>query len=238
MPKVNINDFDRNNNNAGKESKRWKGLKQDSSGKYLVYVTDTSERLFEDLDSAVQYLKEAAIKGYIKKEAFSYTEDLFNKKITREDGELFNKAVNQAIENGVGYWLLKENIITQEDLNNIMNNQGGPKEASRKQYITKEASKENAVVQRGQENLDGLKEVITKRKLVQTADGRYKVMESKRYNMKSDDSNDAKNKLRNIDVAKEQTEELPQEDAFKDVKDEIGGTEGKKQKREIGRAHV
>ncbi len=163
MPKVDINDFDRNNNNAGKESKRWKGLKQDSSGKYLVYVTDTSERLFEDLDEAVRYLKEAAMKEDLKKQA----------------------------------------------------------------------SSENAVVQRGQENLDGLKEVITRRKLVQTADGRYKVMESKRYNMKSDDSNDAKNKLRNIDVAKEQTEELPQEDAFKDVKDEIGGTEGKKQKRDL-----
>ena len=164
MPKVDINEFDRNNNNAGKESKRWKGLKQDSSGKYLVYVTDTSERLFEDLDSAVQYLKEAAIKEDIKKEA----------------------------------------------------------------------SKENAVVQRGQENLDGLKEVITRKKLVQTADGRYKVMESKRYNMKSDDSTDAKNKLRNVDRAKEQAEELPEEDAFKDVKNEIpGSTEGKKQKRDL-----
>lgn len=164
MPKVDINEFDRNNNNAGKESKRWKGLKMDSSGKYLVYVTDTNERLFEDLDSAVQYLKEAA---------------------------------------------MKEDII-------------------------KSASTENAVVQRGQENLDGLKEVIIRRKLVQTADGRYKVMESKRYNMKSDDAADAKDKLRNVDRAKEQAEELPEDDAFKDVKNEIpGSTEGKKQKRDL-----
>ena len=162
MPKVNINEFDRNNNQAGKEPKRWKGLKQDSSGKYLVYITDTTERLFEDLDEAVKYLKEAAMKEDIKKEA----------------------------------------------------------------------SSENAVVQRGQENLEGLKEVIVRRKLVQTADGRYKVMETKRYNMKSDDSESAKTKLRNPEVAKEQTEELPEEDAFKDVKDEIGGTEGKKQKRD------
>lgn len=305
MPKVDINDFDRNNNNAGKESKRWKGLKQDSSGKYLVYVTDTSERLFEDLDSAVKYLKEAAIKGDIKKEAYTgiyglfskYIDDLLSKKITkkdgevfdravndainyfsyylyssllydkivtREDGELFDKVVSRAIEDGKGrellrdniitkedgdlynqainqalkdegwkQYLLEENIITQEDIDNIKNNQSEPKEALRKMNFKKEASKENTVVQRGQENLDGLKEVITRRKLVQTADGRYKVMESKRYNMKSDDSNDAKNKLRNIDVAKEQTEELPQEDAFKDVKDEIGGTEGKKQKRDL-----
>lgn len=163
MPKQNINEFDRNNNNAGKESKTWKGIKQDSSGKYLVYITNTNERLFDNLDQAVQYLKEAAMKEDIKIKA----------------------------------------------------------------------SSENAVVQRGQENLDGLKEVITRRKLVQTADGKYKVMESKRYNMKSDDSNDAKNKLLNIDRAKEQTEELPQDDAFKDIKDEISGTEGKKQKRDL-----
>lgn len=368
MPKVDINDFDRNNNNAGKESKRWKGLKQDTSGKYLVYVTDTSERLFEDLDSAVQYLKEAAIKGDIKKEAYyntlfsKYIDDLLSKKITKKDGELFeravndainyfsyylyssllydkivtredgelfdkvvssaikdgkgrdllrdniitkedkklfNQAVNQALEDGNSFYLLsnkyitkedgdlfyqlvnkklednegfyllthkvltkedgelynkainqainqaikdeewkqyllEENIITQEDINNINNNQGEPKEALRKMNFKKEASKENAVVQRGQENLDGLKEVITRKKLVQTADGRYKVMESKRYNMKSDDSTDAKNKLRNIDIAKEQTDELPEEDAFKDVKNEIpGSTEGKKQKRDL-----
>lgn len=149
MPSNAINDFEKSTSKEN-EPKRWKGLRQDKSGNYLVYVTDTSERLFSDLDSAVAYLKEAA-----KKEDFK-----------------------------------------------------------------KEASNENAVVQRGQENLEGLKEVITRKKLVQTADGKYKVMESKRYNMKSDDSEDAKNKLKDVDTAKEQTSAVEEEDALEEIKEE------------------
>ena len=149
MPSNVINDFEKNTSKEN-EPKRWKGLRQDKSGNYLVYVTDTSERLFTDLDSAVAYLKEAA----------------------------------------------------------------------KKEDLKKEASNENAVVQRGQENLEGLKEVITRKKLVQTADGKYKVMESKRYNMKSDDSEDAKDKLRDIDTAKEQTSAVEEEDALEEIKEE------------------
>lgn len=131
--------------------KRWRGLKQDNSGKYLVYVTDSSERLFDDLDEAVAYLKEAA----------------------------------------------------------------------KKEDLKKQASTENAVEQRGQENLEGLKEVVTKRKLVQTADGKYKVTESKRYNMKSDDSEDAKDKLKNVDIAREQVKVNPKEEKepLEEIKD-------------------
>ena len=141
MPSKNINDFEKETSKEN-QSKRWKGLKQDSTGKFLVYVTDTTEKLFDDLDSAVNYLKQAA----------------------------------------------------------------------KKEDLKKEASTENAVEQRGQENLEGLKEVITRKKLVQTADGKYKVMESKRYNMKSEDSEDAKDKLNNIDFAREQVKVNPKEE--------------------------
>ena len=152
MPSKDINNFEKNTSKAN-EPKRWKGLRQDSTGKYLVYVTDTTEKLFDDLDSAVNYLKEAA----------------------------------------------------------------------KKEDLKKEASTENAVEQRGQENLEGLKEVITRKKLVQTADGKYKVMESKRYNMKSEDSEDAKDKLKNIDLAKEQVKVNPKEegDALEEITEEV-----------------
>lgn len=165
MPSKNINDFDKGTSKEN-QSKRWKGLKQDSTGKFLVYVTDTHEKLFDDLDSAVAYLKEAA----------------------------------------------------------------------KKEDLKKQASTENAVEQRGQENLEGLKEVITKRKLVQTADGKYKVTESKRYNMKSDDSEDAKAKLKNVDTAREQVKVNPKEEKepLEEIKDTTEESLGKKSSLNYG----
>lgn len=165
MPSNTINDFEKNTSKEN-ESKRWKGLKEDSTGKFLVYVTDTHEKLFDDLDSAVAYLKEAA----------------------------------------------------------------------KKEDLKKQASTENAVEQRGQENLEGLKEVITKRKLVQTADGKYKVTESKRYNMKSDDSEDAKAKLKNVDTAREQVKVNPKEEKepLEEIKDTTEESLGKKSSLNYG----
>lgn len=165
MPSNTINDFEKNTSKEN-ESKRWKGLKEDSTGKFLVYVTDTHEKLFDDLDSAVAYLKEAA----------------------------------------------------------------------KKEDLKKQASTENAVEQRGQENLEGLKEVITKRKLVQTADGKYKVTESKRYNMKSDDSEDAKAKLKNVDTAREQVKVNPKEEKepLEEIKDITEESLGKKSSLNYG----
>lgn len=57
----------------GKDSgKVWKGIKQDPrSHKYIVYITESSERLFDDIDSAVDYMVEAESNSNIEKTAGS-----------------------------------------------------------------------------------------------------------------------------------------------------------------------
>ena len=52
------------------QNKRWKGIKQDPrSGKFIVYITESSERLFDDINSAVDFMVQASYGYAIEKTA-------------------------------------------------------------------------------------------------------------------------------------------------------------------------
>lgn len=121
------------------QNKRWKGIKQDPrSGKFIVYITESSERLFDDINSAVDFMVQASY-GY-------------------------------AIEKTAG-------------------------------------APEFGGVERGQDNLEGVKQVTIKRKLVlDKATGKWKVKESTRTDMVENDQEAAKNTYTNIEDAKDQAE--------------------------------
>lgn len=63
---------DANKSNSNSDKKVWKGVKQDpKSGKFIVYITESNERVFPTLDEAVNHLVEASYSNYITKEAGS-----------------------------------------------------------------------------------------------------------------------------------------------------------------------
>lgn len=54
------------------QNKVWRGLKQDPrSGKFIVYITESAERLFDDIDSAIKYMVTASVFSHITKTAGS-----------------------------------------------------------------------------------------------------------------------------------------------------------------------
>lgn len=46
---------------AGADIKKWKGMREDSSGKFVVYVTTTEERVFDDPDTALNYMQSKGV---------------------------------------------------------------------------------------------------------------------------------------------------------------------------------
>ena len=58
--------------NEDNQNKVWRGLKQDPrSGKFIVYITESAERLFDDIDSAIKYMVTASVFSHITKTAGS-----------------------------------------------------------------------------------------------------------------------------------------------------------------------
>lgn len=95
--------------------------------------------------------------------------------------------------------------------------------ANSKSKISVEAgSPEFSGVQRGQDNIDGVKQVTITRKLVETGDGDWKVKEKVRTDMIKDDEESAKSAYKNIDDAKDEAEyvENPFEEDEEEVKKE------------------
>lgn len=139
---------DANDTKSSDGKNTWKGLKTDpKTGKYIVYVTESTERLFDDIDSAVSYMVEAGLK------------------------------------------------------NNISVTAGSP---------------EYTGVERGQNNLNGVKQVQITRKLVQDKQtGQWKIKEKRRYDLLEEDSTDAKHTLENIDIEKTKAEEIQDIDDLK-----------------------
>lgn len=136
------------------QNKRWKGIKQDPrSGKFIVYITESSERLFDDINSAVDFMVQAAYGCIIEKTA------------------------------------------------------GAP---------------EFGGIERGQDNLEGVKQVTIKRKLVlDKATGKWKVKESTRTDMIENDQESAKSTYQDIDTAKEQAEAVvPVDQYLEDAQEE------------------
>ena len=99
-------------------------------------------------------------------------------------------------------------------------------------YMTKANSKSNisveagspefSGVQRGQDNIDGVKQVTITRKLVETGDGDWKVKEKVRTDLIKGNEESAKSAYKNIDDAKEEAEyvENPFEGDEEEVKKE------------------
>lgn len=135
------------------QNKRWKGIKQDPrSGKFIVYVTESSEHLFDDIDSAVDFMVKSSYLMGIDKTA------------------------------------------------------GAP---------------EFSGLERGQENINGVKQVTIRRKLVLDKEtGKWKVKESTRTDMIEDDKTSATNTYKDIDNAKEKSEEIIPVDEFIDKEDQ------------------
>ena len=117
------------------QTKRWRGVKEDPrSGKFIVYITESSERLFDDIDSAIEYMVSASPIVHIKKTA------------------------------------------------------GAP------EYSGQE---------RGQDNIEGVKEITKKYKLVlDKATGKWKVKESMRTDMLESDETSAAEAYRNVEEEK------------------------------------
>ena len=96
-------------------------------------------------------------------------------------------------------------------------------EASYSNYIKKEAgSPEYSGVERGQKNLDGVKQVQITRKLVQdSTTGDWKVKERRRYDVIKQDAEDAKSTWKNINEEKEEAKEIenPFDESNKSVED-------------------
>ena len=147
------------------QNKRWKGIKQDPrSGKFIVYITESSERLFDDINSAVDFMVQASY-GY-------------------------------AIEKTAG-------------------------------------APEFGGVERGQDNLEGVKQVTIKRKLVlDKATGKWKVKESTRTDMVENDQEAAKNTYTNIEDAKDQAEAVIPVDQYLEEQQEEAKQQ-QEQKKEL-----
>lgn len=129
------------------QTKRWRGVKEDPrSGKFIVYITESSERLFDDIDSAIEYMVSASPIVHIKKTA------------------------------------------------------GAP------EYSGQE---------RGQDNIEGVKEITKKYKLVlDKATGKWKVKESMRTDMLESDETSAAEAYRNVEEEKMKAEPIKPVDQY------------------------
>ncbi len=129
------------------QNKVWRGLKQDPrSGKFIVYITESAERLFDDIDSAIKYMVTASVFSHITKTA------------------------------------------------------GSP------EYSGQE---------RGQDNIEGVKEITKKYKLVFDKEkGQWKVKESKRTDLIERDENSAADAYRNIEEEKFKAEPITPVDQY------------------------
>lgn len=128
--------------------KVWRGIKEDpKSGKYILYITETTQHAFNSIDEAVNYMtRSSSFKGTM---------------------EVYAKS----------------------------NNESG--------------------VQRGQENLEGLKQVEIVRRLIQNKDtGEWFVKEKRRYNVISDDAPSAKSDYKKLDQKSVRENATEKEDTF------------------------
>lgn len=141
------------NTEFGTDTKKvWRGVKEDpKSGKYILYITETTQRAFNSIDEAVNFM-------------------------TRD--------VNKSSS-------LSNNLTVEAK----SNNEGG--------------------VQRGQENLEGLKQVEIVRRLVQDkASGDWVVKEKVRSNLIKDDSQDVKRDYKKLDQKSVREEVTEKQDIF------------------------
>lgn len=96
------------------KNKRWKGLKQDAkSGKYIVYITESSERLFDDIDSAVDYMVKAGYKSSIEKTAGSPEFSGVERGQKNIDGVKQVQITRKLVQDkATGQWKVKERVRT------------------------------------------------------------------------------------------------------------------------------
>lgn len=140
--------------NEDNQNKVWRGLKQDPrSGKFIVYITESAERLFDDIDSAIDYM------------------------------------------------------VSASSISNITKTAGAP------EYSGQE---------RGQDNIEGVKEITKKYKLVlDKATGKWKVKESTRTDLLESDEKSAADAYRNIEEEKFKAEPIkPVEQYLEENKEE------------------
>lgn len=139
------------------DTKKWKGLKE-KDGNYIVYITESSERVFNSIDEAVKYMTSAAIK-----ETLIRTANFSRVKLRK---------------------MSREELIVE--------------------FKKIAGSPEFPGVQRGQENIDGVKQITKTYKLVEGPDGEFKVKETIRTDIAKDTSSEASNALKNIEQEKEE----------------------------------
>lgn len=96
------------------KNKRWKGLKQDAkSGKYIVYITESSERLFDDIDSAVDYMVKAYYNQSITKTAGSPEFSGVERGQKNIDGVKQVQITRKLVQDkATGQWKVKERVRT------------------------------------------------------------------------------------------------------------------------------
>ena len=105
-----------NNTNFSEDdkSKRWKGIKQDSrSGKFIVYITESSEHLFDDIDSAVDYMVQAYHEVNITKTAGSPEFSGVERGQKNIDGVKQVQITRKLVQDkATGQWKVKERVRT------------------------------------------------------------------------------------------------------------------------------
>lgn len=105
-----------NNTNFSEDdkNKRWKGLKQDAkSGKYIVYITESSERLFDDIDSAVDYMVKAGYNQSLVKTAGSPEFSGVERGQKNIDGVKQVQITRKLVQDkATGQWKVKERVRT------------------------------------------------------------------------------------------------------------------------------
>lgn len=105
-----------NNTNFSEDdkNKRWKGIKQDArSGKFIVYITESSERLFDDIDSAVDYMVQAYHEVNITKTAGSPEFSGVERGQKNIDGVKQVQITRKLVQDkATGQWKVKERVRT------------------------------------------------------------------------------------------------------------------------------
>lgn len=132
--------------------KKWKGIKEDAAtGQFIVYITESTDHVFDSIDEAVDYMTKA------------------------------DKRESMSVEAG---------------------------------------APEFSGVQRGQENIDGVKQVTITRKVVEDEEGKWKVREKTRTDIIKENEQEAKSAYKNIEDAKEEAESVENPFEEDDVKKE------------------
>lgn len=153
-------------NTNNNEEKTWRGIKQDpKSNKFIVYITQSTERLFDSIEDAVNYM------------------------------------------------------VTANFSTNITKSAGSP---------------EYSGVERGQSDIDGVKEVHITRKLVKQQDGSWVVKETIRTDLIKDNQLDATKALNNIDTEKTEAKEVEDDDST-DIEKKESSYDREYTIREIGK---